>query len=451
MDSVKQSTAILSKNRLSRTFAKVLHIRALTGIAPDDEIQKKTNDDLKSSRVPSSDDEDELVRDSAVKEAFLAKLFAGISAVKAAYAELQFAQSPYDADGIQSADQILVLELKNLSELKQCYLKKQLDTTICPEKTLVLAEIKEQKCLLQTYEILSKKLDSQLKLKNSEIMFLEEKLAEVDTDNKLLEKRLKSSGQLGMPEDIHLSGLSPSHFITCFRQTVKSIRGFVWLLIREMESSGWDLEAAASSIEHGVVFWKQNHNCFAFESFVCKEIFDGFSYPNFLIRKESLPEQKERRRLFFDRFMELKSVRPADYLAWKPKSAFAMFCRSKYLALVHPKMEASLFDNLDQRNLVNSGECPETPFFLAFAEMAKRVWLLHCLALSFDYEVSIFQVTNGARFSEVYMDSLSDEAFLLSDGTPQTDPRVAFTVVPGFTIGKTVIQCQVYLMNPACT
>ncbi|CAI9787705.1 unnamed protein product [Fraxinus pennsylvanica] len=419
MDLVKQSGAIPSKTRLARTFAKVLHIRALTGIAPDDgirKIEKKSNDHLKSSRVPSSDEEDELVRVRVVKEAFLAKLFAGISAVKAAYAEFQFAQSPYDADGIQSADQMLVLELKNLSELKQCYLKKQLDTQ-SPEKTLVLAEIQEQKSLLQTYEIMSKKMDSQLKLKDSEITFLEEKLAEVNTDNKLLQKRLNSSGQLGMPEDIHFSGLSLNHFVTCYKQTVNSIRGFVRLLISKMESAGWDLEAAASSIEPG----------------------------------ESLPEQKERRRLFFDRFIELKSVRPADYLAWKPKSAFAMFSRAKYLRLVHPKMEASLFDNLDQRNLVSSGECLETTFFLAFAEMAKRVWLLHCLALSFDYEVSIFQVTRGARFSEVYMDSLSDEAFLLSDGTPETDPRVAFTVVPGFRIGKTVVQCQVYLMNPACT
>lgn len=453
MDLVKQSGAIPSKTRLSRTFAKVLHIRALTGIAPDDgirKIEKKSNDRLKSSRVPSSDKEDVLVRDRVVKEAFLAKLFAGISAVKAAYAELQFAQSPYDADGIQSADQMLVLDLKNLSELKQCYLKKQLDAQN-PEKTLVLAEIQEQKSLLQTYEIMSKKMDSQLKLKDSEITFLEEKLAEVNTDNKLLQKRLNTSGQLGMPEDIHFSGLSLNHFITCYKQTVNSIRGFVRLLISKMESAGWDLEAAASSIEPGVVFWKQNHKCFAFESFVCKEIFDGFNFPNFSIQKESLPEQKERRRLFFDRFIELKSVRPADYLAWKPKSAFAMFARAKYLRLVHPKMEASLFDNLDQRNLVSSGECLETTFFLAFAEMAKRVWLLHCLALSFDYEVSIFQVTRGARFSEVYMDSLSDEAFLLSDGTPETDPRVAFTVVPGFRIGKTVVQCQVYLMNPACT
>ncbi|CAI9754960.1 unnamed protein product [Fraxinus pennsylvanica] len=435
MGSVKQSGAIPSKTRLARTYAKVLHIQALTGIAPDGgirKIEKKTKDHLKSSRAPSSSEEDEWVR---VKETFLAKLFAGISAVKAAYAELQFAQSPYDADGIQSADQMLVLELKKLSELKKCYLKKQLDTTF-PEKTLVLAEIQEQKSLLQTYEILNNKLDSQLKLKESEITFLEEKLTEVDTDNKLLEKRLNSSGELGMPVVIHFSGSSPNHFITCFRQTVKSIRRFVRLLIVEMESAGWDLVGAASSIEPGVVFWKQNHRCFAFESFVCKEIFDGFSYPNFSIQKESLPEQKEKRRLFFDRFMELKSVQPADYLAWKPKSAFAMFCRSKYLRLVHPKMEASLFDNLDQRALVNSGECLKTSFFLAFAEMAKCVWLLHCLALYSDYEVSIFQVTKGARFSEVYMDSLSNEAFLLSDGTPETDPRVAFTVVPGFIIEK---------------
>ncbi|KAL0406722.1 UNVERIFIED_CONTAM: protein GRAVITROPIC IN THE LIGHT 1 [Sesamum latifolium] len=440
MESVKTPR----KSRLARTFAKVLHVRAVTGVlSPDDGIQKrKSHEKTKNStKLRSFDDEDEDFLDRAVKEAFMAKLFASVSAVKAAYAQLQFAQSPYDPDGIQSADQIVVSELKNLSELKQSYLKKKLDET-SPETTLLLSEIQEQKSLLKTYEITGKKLDSELKLKDSEITFLKEKLADTSSDNKLLEKRLNSSGQLSVPENAKLSGLRPSHFIAYFRLAIKTVRSFVRLLISEMESAGWDLDAAAGSIQPGISFWQPNHICFAFEYFVCRQMFDGFDHPHFSTRIESLPEADKRRHLFFDRFMELKSVRPVDYLAWKPKSTFAAFCRNKYLRLIHPKMEASLFGNLDQRNLVSSGELPETPFFLAFIEMAKRIWLLHCLALSFDPEVSIFQASKGNRFSEVYMESLSDEAFFSS---LESEPRVAFTAVPGFRIGRTVVQCQVYL------
>ncbi|XP_027065014.1 protein GRAVITROPIC IN THE LIGHT 1-like isoform X1 [Coffea arabica] len=454
MDSVDRSavTPNKSKSRLARTFAKVLHIRAVTGIAPDDGIQKiNSPENVKSNLVKNKshlqpfDDEDEKLCSRAATEAFVAKLFASVSSVKAAYAQLQYAQSPYDPDGIQTADEMVVSELKNVSELKQCYLKKQIDES-SPETTQILAEIQEQKSLLKTYEIMGKKLDSQLKLKDSELTFLREKLEEANKENKLLEKRLNSSGQLSSALDnVHLSSLSPSHFITFVRQTIKSIRSFVRLLISEMESAEWDLDAAASSIEPGVAFWKNSHKCYAFESFVCREMFDGFNQPDYSISKESLPEQKKRRRVFFEGFRELKSVKPMDYLAWKPKSAFAKFCRAKYLTLIHPKMETSLFGNLDQRNLANAGEYPETTFFAAFAEMAKRIWLLHCLALSFKPEASIFQVNKRSRFSEVYMESVSEEAFLSSDGSPESEPRVAFTVFPGFRIGKTAVQCQVYL------
>lgn len=449
MDSVKRSAVTPSKSRLARTFAKVFHIQAVTGIAPNDGIQKtKFHEKMKKDQFKHADftpfeHEDAKLRDRAVKDAFISKLFAGISAVKAAYAQLQFAQSPYDADGIQSADHIVVSELKYLSELKQCHLKKQLNET-SPEATLLLSEIQEQKSILKTYEITSKKLDSQLKLKDSEIIFLKEKLAEADSGNNSLEKKLNSSGQLVMPDNIQLSDMRFGHFVSYYRQALKSIRSFVRLLISEMESADWNLDAAANSIEPGTSFWKPNHKCFAFESFVCKQMFDGFNYPNFSTQK-SLPEREKHRCQFLDRFMELKSVKPADYLAWKPKSPFATFCRTKYLKLMHPKMEASLFGNLDQRNLVNSGDLPETPFFTAFSEMAKRIWLLHCLALSFDPQVSIFQASKGSRFSEVYMESLCDEALLLSDVNSKTDPRVAFSVVPGFRIGKSFIQCQVYL------
>nr|GMC72614.1 IRK-interacting protein-like [Ipomoea batatas] len=452
MDSVDQPVVTASKSKLARTFAKVMHIRAVASSVHGNQRSKShekvkndviESDFLKSMQFNICDEEDKMMEKLAM-EAFIAKLFASISAVKAAYAELQYAQSPYDPDGIRAADQMVVSELKSLSELKQCFLKKQIED-YSPESSLVLAEIHEQKSIIKTYEVMGKKLDSQVRLKDSEITFLKEKLEEANKETKIIEKRLNSSGQLSVPDNLHFSGLNPCHFITILRQATKSIRNFVRLLSREMESSGWDLDLAASAIVPRVSFWQVNHKCYAFESFVCREMFEGFNAVNFSVSREPLPEGKKLQRLLFDRFKELKSVKPGDYLAWKPKSTFARFCCKKYLRLIHPRMEQSLFGNLDQRSMVKSGEYPETTFFSSFSEMAKRIWLLHCLAFSFDPEASIFQVSRGSRFSDVYMESMSDEAFLSSEGTPETQPRVAFTVMPGFRIGKTVIQAQVYL------
>lgn len=456
MESVDRTTPTRNKSsRLARAFAKVLHLRAVSGIAPDDAGGKHNNvnkcsEIVKQKYLRTFEDEDRKLRERAAVEAFLAKLFASLSAIKAAYAQLQFAESPYDPDGIQSADEMVVSELKNLSELKQCYLKKQLDECSSPQhETQILAEIQEQKCLLKTYEITVKKLDSQVKLKDSEITFLQEKLEEINRENKSLQersRRLNASGELAVVDNLRLK--PTTYFVTFLRQTVKSVRSFVGLLIREMvDSAEWDLDAAANSIEPGVVFWKSSHKCYAFESFVCREMFDGFNHPDFSISGESLfiPEQNKRQQLFFDRFMELRSVKPMDYLAWKPKSPFANYCGAKYLRLIHPRLETSLFGNTDQRNLINAGEFPETSFFVTFTEMAKRIWMLHCLAFSFNPEATIFQASKSSRFSEVYMESISDEAFMSLDDSPEVEPRVAFTVVPGFRIGKTAVQCQVYL------
>ncbi|KAL1567248.1 protein GRAVITROPIC IN THE LIGHT 1-like [Salvia divinorum] len=378
------------KSRLARTFAKVLHTRAMN----------------KEGCLIVEEE-----RDKAVRESFVAKLFAGLSSIKASYAQLQYAQSPYDADEIQSADQVIVAELKKLSELKQCYLKKELDES-SPATALLVAEAQEHSSLLKMYEITTKKLDSQLKLKESEIVFLKEKLVEINGECKLLDKRLNSSReQLLFPVGTELR---PSHFVALLRQAVDSVRSFVRLLVHGMESEGWDLDAAAAAIQPGVSFWERNHVCFAFESFVSRELFDGFS-------DESVSEN--RRRVF------LKS---AD---WKPESKFAGFCRSKYLRVVHPKMEASLLGNLDRWN-------SETPFMAGFVEMARRLWLLHCLGMALDEEVAIFRVRDGSRFSEVYMESVSDEAFEAS-----SEPLVAFTVVPGFRVASIVVQSQVYLTS----
>ncbi|XP_021989368.1 protein GRAVITROPIC IN THE LIGHT 1 isoform X2 [Helianthus annuus] len=442
MDPINQSTMTPRKSKLARTFAKVLHIRAATNL---DKLQKAKTFEKPNQDKPNINENIHFHQDieklqyRAAMDALIAKLFATISSVKATYAGLQYSQSPYDPEGIQSADQIIISELKRLSELKQSYLKKNLDYPLS-ETTLLLAELQEQKNLVKTYDITKKKLVDQRRSKESETALLKQKLEEMERENKLIERRLNSSGPLSRQENLQFSKLTPTDFVAFLKHATKSVRTFVKLMVTEMEFANWDIPSAAASIHPDAVYWNETHICFTFESFVCREMFNGFAHPSFSTSGER--KTVKRQQLFFDRFMELKYLRPREYVTWKPTSSFARFCYNKYLQLVHPKMEMSLFGNLNQRNLVSVGKFPETTFFEAFAEVAKRVWLLHCLAFATDQTgASVFQVKKGGRFSEVFMESVNEEAFL----SPESDRTVEFTVVPGFKLGKSVVQCQVYV------
>ncbi|XP_010479892.1 PREDICTED: IRK-interacting protein [Camelina sativa] len=451
METVRPMVVVPKEGKLRRKFAKVLNIHKLMGVAPEEEMKKIKFDSKTANLTESFYKLEEEYERSLALEALLAKLFATVSSIKAAYAQLQHCQSPYDSIGIQKSDNLVVAELKTLSELKQCFLKKQVDPN--PERTLVLAEIQELRSLLKTYEIMGKKLESQYKLKDSEIVFLREKLDESMKQNKLTEKRLNQSGQLCNPLDnLHLSALNSTHFVTYLHHTVKSTRGFVKLMIEQIKIAGWDISSAANSIQPGVFYHKQDHKCFTFEHFVSNVMFEAFHLPYFSTSSsdsrsyKKKKQSKAEREMFFERFKELRSMKAKDYLTARPKSRFARFCRGKYLQLIHPKMEQAFFGHLHLRNQVSGGEFPETSLFSGFLEMAKRIWLLHCLAYSFEPEAEIFRVPKGCRFSEVYMKSVTEEAFFpATESSPESEPRVAFTVVPGFRIGKTSIQCEVYL------
>jgi hypothetical protein len=323
----------------------------------------------------------------------------------------------------------------------------------------MLAEIQEQQALMKTYEITIKKLEAEVELKDSDADSLKNHLNDAVAFNKSLEKRLNSSGSLSMFDSLRLTRLNVTHFVQLLHHALRSIRSFVKLMIRDMESANWDLDAAVKFINPDAVFTNPSHRFFAFESFVCVTMFEGFNFPQF-DQSQRQPLVKHRHRLFFDKFKKLTNVNPRHVLSQNPNSSFAKFARSKYLHLVHAKMECSLFGNLNQRKLVNAGGVPDSAFFIAFLEMVKRVWLLHCLAFSFDEEITVFQVRKNCRFSEVYMECVAEEALVLSGeiagerddggGAGGGELRVGFTVVPGFKIGKTVIQSQVYL-SPTTT
>eukprot|EP00257_Ricinus_communis_P026287 XP_025013701.1 protein GRAVITROPIC IN THE LIGHT 1 [Ricinus communis] len=459
MESIKCRSIPGNKSKIARTFQKVINLKTATKIASNNGIgicmltsQNKFDQDHDPATIYKTHNSDKHKDDAkakrrAVLDALVAKLFAGITTIKAAYAELQMAQNPYSSDAIQAADRAVVEELKLLSELKRSFFKNDLDH-LSPQVTVMLAEIQEQQSMMKTYEITIKKLESETEVKVSDISLLKKKLDESIAYNKSLEKTLNASGPLSMFDNIQFSVLNPTHFVQFLHSALRSMRSFVKMMVREMEIARWDIEAATNAIEPDSSFSKPTHRCFVFESFVSKTMFEGFNHPNFMLPNETPPQNNHyHSEHYFNKFKKLKSANPKPYLTQNPTSSFARFTRAKYLQLVHAKMECSLFGNLNQRKLVNSGGLPESAFFTAFLEMARRVWCLNLLAFSFGESVSIFQVSKNSRFSEVYMESVTHESVLDTDGV-DADLRVGFTVVPGFKIGKTVIQSQVYL-SPA--
>lgn len=405
--------------------------------------------DLKSTSSSRSGEIKVRERRRAVLEAVVAKIFASTTSIKAAYAELQMAQRPYDNGAIQAADTAVVEELRSLSELKRCFLRNELN--LSPQVAIMLAEIQEQQSLMRTYEITIKKLESEVTEKQSRIDSLNTNLEETISFNKSLEKKhTAASGSISLFDEIQFSNLSLNHFVQILGFTLRSVRSFVKSMVKEMESASWDLDAAASAAvsitvknSSSAVFARPSHRCFAFESFVCRKMLENFESPNF--SSQSSDEKQPSREQFFNRFKNLRSVDPIQYLTRNPTSSFAKFTLQKYLSVVHAKMECSLFGNLNQRKLVNSGGFPDSGFFATFCEMAKRIWLLHCSAFSLSENVTVFQLKRGWRFSQVYMESVKSGDESLFSGDDNADIRVGFTVVPGFKIGDIVVQSQVYL------
>lgn len=291
-----------------------------------------------------------------------------------------------------------------------------------------------------------KKFQSEIQNKDSEIHQLQQMIEEANQKREKLEKNLKLRGL--STRDSEASGeqkgffpvdLTPDLYIQTVEASYKAIHDFSKPLINMMKAAGWDLDAAAQSIEPSVVYAKRAHKKYAFELYICQRIFTGFQQESFTEKPETLSVNRES---FFHQYLTLREMDPLDALGQNPDSIFGKFCKSKYLVLIHPKMEASFFGNLDQRNYVMGGGHPRTPFYQAFLKLAKSIWILHRLAHSFDPSVKVFQVKKGDEFSEVYMECVVKNMVM---GEREEKPKVGLMVMPGFWVGGTVIQSRVYL------
>ncbi|XP_011080731.2 uncharacterized protein LOC105163904 [Sesamum indicum] len=347
------------------------------------------------------------------------KLFDTLLALKLAYVKLQEAHLPYDPEKIKAADEEVVSLLDSLCKIKKAYkeklLKEAKSASAC--SALLLAEIQVKEKALE-------KLKLQAKSKDKEVGNLQRHLQELEMMNKKLAEEIRER------ERESFKGLNHCSFENVVKVVGKAIHDFAKPLIALMKLSDWDLDQAANAIQASVLYAKRSHKKYAFEAYVARRMFYGFS-----------PQP-----CFLENIMKLDD--PIVALMEDPKSSFAKFCRTKYLLVIHPKMEESFFGNLDHRNLVANGVHPHTPFYRAFVRMARCVWFLQGFTAFIEPKAEMYGVKQGSEFSEVYMEVLEElKEHKASFDRGQERYKVEFMVMPGFKLGETLIRSQVYVSS----
>ncbi|MBA0795410.1 hypothetical protein Gohar_006274 [Gossypium harknessii] len=168
-------------------------------------------------------------------------------------------------------------------------------------------------------------------------------------------------------------------------------------------------------------------------------MFRGFDSEGFSLIKNEVLCNGNKGTCSLKQLLEHILSNPMELLSRNQSCEFSRFCEKKYQDLIHPTMESSIFSNLDRNEAVLNSWRSLSEFYESFVCMASSIWTLHKLAFSFEPVVEIFQVERGLDFSMVYMEDVSKR-----DNLPgETKVKVGFTVVPGFKIGRTVIQSQI--------
>ncbi|KAG9134406.1 hypothetical protein Leryth_025727 [Lithospermum erythrorhizon] len=341
------------------------------------------------------------------------ELFDNVRALTLAYVQVQEAHVPYDPDKFRIADGLVISHLKDLCKVQSAYEEKQLKYTnsLSACSALLLSEIQVQEALLE-------KLKCQVKMKKDKAVKLCRELQTLE----LLNEKLREELRVQVRANVKVVKL-PS-FEEVAKLVGKAIHDFGKPLIALMKVSGWDLDQAAKVIEDSVVYYKISHKKYAFEAYIARRMFYGFT-----AHSDNMHPV-------------IKFDDPINALIEDPQSSFATFCKTKYLLVVHPKMEESFFGNEDHRNLVRNGVHPHTPFYRAFVKMAKWVWILQGIASVVEPKVDIFRVKRGSRFSTDYMECVEE---VQDDMKAQERSLVEFMVTPGFKIGEVVLKSRVYL------
>ncbi|KAI3772258.1 hypothetical protein L6452_03440 [Arctium lappa] len=395
----------------------------------------------------------------------IGEIFATVSSMKTAYVSLQEAHYPWDADNMRLSDVAVVSELRKLGVLMERF-RRSVERAGGGNRRLSEPTMKDA---VAPYEVALQRLKTEVKNKEAEVDNLREKLKTATTVNGGGRRKSRSQSHQSKrrvscsSSQFHSPSVSPAAMATataelfeiCMNSVKDGSKSFASLLLSLMKTADWDITATVRSITASSAGTNAavpdsiigpNHAKFSLQSYVNRKIFEGFDHETFYMdgSYSSLLNPNQFRSECFTQYSDMKSMDPMELLGILPTCQFGKFCLKKYLSIVHPKMEESLFGDLEQRRQVLAGNHPRSRFYGELLKVAKAVWLLHLVAFSLDPLPSHFEGSRGADFHPEYMESA---ARFSGAGAGYV---VGFPVSPGFKLGNGyIVKARVYLVPKA--
>ncbi|XP_058198941.1 protein GRAVITROPIC IN THE LIGHT 1 isoform X2 [Rhododendron vialii] len=399
----------------------------------------------------------------------MGEVFEAVSAAKRAYVIMQGAHSPWDPDKMRAADAAVVAELRRLGVLRERFRRSSVGRELVRgggRRRLGNGGVTVRE-VVAPYEAAVEELKGEVKAKEREIESLREKLKTATSvsggsGGGKKGRSSQSRRKVSCSSQAHgHASPAPELFETTMASVTESGKSFTSLLLSLMRSAHWDIAAAVRSIESAATpsadptdtttpsLLGPHHAKYALESYVSRKVFQGFDHETFYMdgSLSSLLRPDQFRRDCFTQYQDMKSMDPVELLGVLPTCHFGKFCSKKYLSIVHPKMEESLFGDLEQRRQVVAGAHPRSQFYGEFARLAKAVWLLHLLAFAMEPPPSHFEASVGAEFHAEYMESVVRFGKGRGGGGGGVGQVVGFGLSPGFKLGNgSVIKARVYLV-----
>ncbi|GFP97287.1 hypothetical protein PHJA_001872800 [Phtheirospermum japonicum] len=389
-------------------------------------------------------------------ETLMGQVFDAVSAMKRAYVSLQEAHCPWDPDKMRISDVAVVAELRRLGLLRERF-RRGVGGGV---RGLGAATLRE---VVAPYEAAVEELKREVKARQTEVDNLRDKLKTATSfDRSSGKSKGKSRRRVSCTTKVAAAAPAVELFEGTMSLVKEASKAFTSLLLSLMRSAHWDIAAAVRSIEAAssttatannptTTFEDSivgaSHAKYALESYLNRKIFQGFDHETFYMdgSLSSILHPDQHRRDCFTQYRDMKAMDPVELLSILPTCSFGNFCFKKYLSIVHPKMEESLFGDLEQRRQVLGGHHPRSQFYGEFLGLAKAVWLLHLLAFSLDPPPSHFEASRGAEFHAQYMESVVRASG--GNGLGGMSMIVGFPVSPGFKLGNgSIIKARVYLV-----
>ncbi|KAG6403609.1 hypothetical protein SASPL_135835 [Salvia splendens] len=426
---------------IQRVTASCL-LHPLAGISRADDLSDAGDDDDDDYHNAIGEEEEDFEDDEDLKinsdwgggenppprtaevEMLMSQVFDAVSVMKRAYVSLQEAHCPWDPDKMRIADVAVVAELRRVGLLRERFRRSVSGGGggRGGRWGVGAATLRE---VVAPYEAAVEELKKEVKVKQAEIDNLREKLKTATSfDHVSSKSKGKSKRRVSCTTQV-AAAPAVELFESSMGLVKEASKAFTSLLLSLMRSAHWDIAAAVRSIEAAsstnatmnnptatTTFTDSiagaSHAKYALESYVNRKIFQGFDHETFYMdgSLSSILNPDQHRRDCFTQYRDMKAMDPVELLSILPTCSFGNFCFKKYLSIVHPKMEESLFGDLEQRRQVLDSHHPRSQFYGEFLGLAKAVWLLHLLAFSLDPPPSHFEASRGAEFQSQYMESV---------------------------------------------